>query len=55
MVFTDSNFHDLMIRRNTRFGSTDVEFLVCSLPPTLRTKLDEVLDEASREQQRVLE
>ena len=50
MVFTNEGFCDLVSRRAKRLGTTQIEMLVCSLPDELNSRLNSVLDKASREQ-----
>lgn len=50
MVFTDTDFSNLIQRRASRFGVADIRFLVCPLPADKKTLLNNILDEASREQ-----
>lgn len=50
MVFTDSEFSNLVQRRASRFGTADIRFLVCPLPPDKEMFLKRILDEANKEQ-----
>lgn len=50
MVFTDTDFRDLIVRRTTGLGIETIETLVCELSPYLKKKLDSILDRASQEQ-----
>jgi hypothetical protein len=50
MVFTDPEFCSLIQRRAKRFGTQDIDFKVCQLPPEKQKLLDKILNEASREQ-----
>jgi len=50
MVFTDPHFSNLVQRRASRFGITDIRFLVCPLPTDKEALLKRILDEASQEQ-----
>lgn len=50
MIFTDTDFCELIIRRGKRQGIGGIQFLVCKLPPPLQSLLDSILDKASREQ-----
>ena len=50
MVFTDTDFSNLIQRRASRFGVTDIRFLVCPLSGDKKILLKNILDEASREQ-----
>jgi hypothetical protein len=50
MVFTDSDFSNLVQRRASRFGITNIRFLVCPLPADKKMLLNNILDEASQEQ-----
>lgn len=50
MVFTDSQFCELIRRRASRFGTEGIEMLVCNLPPEKERILQQVLENASYEQ-----
>lgn len=50
MIFTDPEFSNLVQRRASRFGTADIKFLVCHLPPDKEILLKRILDEASKEQ-----
>ncbi len=50
MVFTNTQFCELIRRRASRFGTEGIEMLVCNLPPDKELILNKVLENASREQ-----
>jgi hypothetical protein len=50
MVFTNTEFLELIQRRANRFGTEDISMMVCKLPPNLDLLLTNILDSASREQ-----
>jgi len=50
MVFTDGGFCELVRRRATRLGTQPTEMMVCKLPISLRVLLEQILDQASKEQ-----
>lgn len=50
LVFTNPRFMELVARRGHRLGLDDIRFLHCALPIELQSRLDEVLDAASKEQ-----
>ena len=50
MIFTDSDFCELIERREERQGIEGIQFLVCKLPSPLQSLLDSILDNASMEQ-----
>ena len=50
MVFTNSEFCELIQRRSKRFGTDIIEMLICALPPDKEMILQRVLDDASYEQ-----
>jgi hypothetical protein len=50
MIFTNVDFLKLIHRRAARFGIESIRMMECPLPPKLVLLLQQVLDEASREQ-----
>ena len=50
MVFTNQGFCSLIQRRANRFGTEDIEMLVCNLPVEKDKLLQKVLNNASYEQ-----
>jgi hypothetical protein len=50
LVFTNPRFRELVAKRAHRLGLDSIQFLQCDLPVDLQTRLDEVLDAASKEQ-----
>ena len=50
MVFTDSGFLALVQRRAISWETHNIQMLLCVLPPTLESLLNDILDQASQEQ-----
>lgn len=50
LVFTDTEFMDLIQRRAERVGRKEIDFLYCELPQELSENLEKLLDNCSREQ-----